>query len=366
MGSRLRVLMTADTVGGVFSYAVTLARALAGSPVDVVIATLGNALRPDQREELATIPRLEIRESTFALEWMDDPWASVDASGEWLRRLEKELTPDIIHLNGYAHAALDFAAPTVVVAHSSVTTWWRAVLGEEAPERYAEYRRRVGNGLARAARVVAPTRAMLEALASHDGFCGEASVIPNGAEPHSGSIPVKEPFCLAAGRLWDRAKNLALIAQAAPTLPWPVRVAGDLASAGAPPQVEFLGQLPRDELVSWMKRAAIFLHPARYEPFGLAPLEAAYAGCALVLGDIDSLHEVWGEAAEYVHPDDTEGLASTLRRLTSDAERLGELGMLARGRAAKYGAERMAQAYLNLYRELVSRRTWVRFVGRPS
>ena len=52
-----------------------------------------------------------------------------------------------------------------------------------------------------------------------------------------------------------------------------------------------------------MGRAAIYALPARYEPFGLSILEAALSGCALVIGDIPSLREIWADAALFVPSD---------------------------------------------------------------
>jgi len=95
-------------------------------------------------------------------------------------------------------------------------------------------------------------------------------------------------------------------------------------------------------------RASIFASPARYEPFGLAALEAAQAGCALVLGDIPSLREVWGDAALFVPPDDDEALLAALRTASRPRE-LHVLASRARARAARYAPEAtaagMAQAY---------------------
>ena len=44
----------------------------------------------------------------------------------------------------------------------------------------------------------------------------------------------------------------------------------------------------------------IFVSVSRYEPFGLAVLEAAHAGCALVLSDIPTFRELWQGAASFV------------------------------------------------------------------
>ena len=93
-----KVLMTADAVGGVWTYAMELARSLA--PAEVVLATMGPAPDAAQQAEAQAIPNLELTTGDFRLEWMDDPWADVDAAGEWLPSLEAHHRPDLIHLNG--------------------------------------------------------------------------------------------------------------------------------------------------------------------------------------------------------------------------------------------------------------------------
>ena len=84
--------------------------------------------------------------------------------------------------------------------------------------------------------------------------------------------------------------------------------------AGELENLRHLGRLAPADLASWLGRAAIYALPARYEPFGLSILEAALAGCALVLGDIDSLRELWDGCALFVPPEDDDALAEALNR----------------------------------------------------
>ena len=81
MTRQLRVLMTADTVGGVFTYACELIAALRGRGVNVALATMGEPLRSSQARTLAALDNVEVFESSFALEWMPSPWRDVDAAG---------------------------------------------------------------------------------------------------------------------------------------------------------------------------------------------------------------------------------------------------------------------------------------------
>lgn len=348
-----RVLMTTDCVGGVFTYATTLARELVARGVDVHLATMGPAMRPEQRALVASIPGVRVHESTFALEWMDDPWDDVARAGEWLRALEREVSPDVVHLNGYAHATAGFRAPVVVTAHSCVLTWWRAVELEDAPPRYERYRRAVTDALRSAPGVIAISRAFLEALEQHYGAVEDATVVYNGLPPAKLEAFEKERVVLSAGRVWDKAKNVGALARVAPRLRWPVRVAGW--DCEAEPNVVALGLLSRAALHREMAQAAIFALPAKYEPFGLCPLEAAMHACALVLGDIETLREIWGAAAMYVPPHDDEALARAIDVLAGDPALRADLGIRARQRAERYSAARMTEHTLDVYARVLKR-----------
>lgn len=353
-----QLLMTADTVGGVWTYALELSRALQAYEVEVALATMGAPLGPSQREAAARLPNVTVYESEYKLEWMQEPWTDVEEAGAWLLDLEARLQPDLVHLNNFAHGALSWERPTLVVGHSCVFSWFEAVEGEVPGPGWARYHEAVSRGLQAADRVTAPTEAMLNALRQHYGPVGEGQVVYNGRAPTDFPPHEKEPYVLAAGRLWDPAKNVAALEQVASTLPWPVRVAGPCCSPEGE-QVDFermevLGRLSPGALAEEMGHASVFVLPARYEPFGLTALEAALAGCALVLGDIPSLREVWGGAAQYVPPDDGGGLRDALRRLTDDDDYRRQMRQRARQRARGYTPERMVTSYLRLYRQLLA------------
>ena len=395
------ILMTADAVGGVLTYALTLASELAKSGTKVHLAMMGPKERPEQEAAIRAVPNVVLHQSNFALEWMDDPWADVGRAADWLRDLERQVRPDIVHLNGYCHGAAGFTAPAIIVAHSCVLSWWEAVekgapgdqagapgtpgdqagapgapgdragapgpsgvqagapgpSGDQAkpvPERYAKYKEAVKRGLTAADAVIAVSQALRSSLERHYGPLPRTAVVPNGLPAPPSRSGDKEPFVLAAGRGWDRAKNIEALARVARQLPWPVKVAGwDSAQHDG---VESLGWLPPAELGGVMERASIFAHPAKYEPFGLTALEAALRGCALVLGDIPSLREVWGDAATYVRPDDDGALIETISKLTSDPERRSKLAEAANLRAQLYTPERNARAMRDVYEAIIHAR----------
>ncbi|HEU4754467.1 MAG TPA: glycosyltransferase family 4 protein, partial [Armatimonadota bacterium] len=244
-----------------------------------------------------------------------------------------------------------------IAGHSCVFSWWEAVKGGQPTPGWARYRQAVAAGLRAGRLVVTPTRAMLECLSQHYGPLPAHRVIPNGRDAALFPPREKQPLIFSAGRLWDEAKNLGVLEAVAGDLPWPVYVAGeqrhpDGGRAGSS-AARALGRLEPEAMAEWLGRAAIYAAPARYEPFGLGVLEAAYAGCALVLGDIPSLREVWGDAALHVDPADPAALRSALEGLIADPERRKQLAARARARAFEYTPERMARGYLSAYRYLL-------------
>jgi glycogen(starch) synthase len=352
----VRILMTADTLGGVFSYAVDLIRGLQTRGLEVVLATMGRPPSAAQRAQLSELPNLELHHSAWALEWMEQPWSDLRSTGIWLERLARRVAPDLIHLNHFSHGALDWRAPVVMVGHSCVQSWWQAVHREQAPAKYQPYREVVRNGLRAADIVVAPTQAMLDCLTEHYAPFARTRVVPNGIELAGYAPRVKEPFVLAAGRLWDPAKNIGALESIAPALAWPVCVAGEAAAPQLPANTfkacQPLGELSRAALSDWMARAAIYALPARYEPFGLSVLEAAASGCALVLGSLPSLLENWHDTALFVDPGDLDALQRALTGLIADRAHRNMLGARARQRAQAFSVARMADAYLRIYQEL--------------
>lgn len=351
-----KVLMTADTVGGVWSYALGLCRSL--PEIQFVLATMGPRARPAQCDAARRFDNVTLVESDFRLEWMTNGGADFPQSRDWLIELVERHDIDVVHVNGYAHGCLGIDCPVLVVAHSDVLSWWQAVHKHPAPPEWNGYRRRVVAGLAAASRIVAPTVAVLHDLERHFLSLGSnAAVISNGIDAAAFAPLDKHNVVLAAGRLWDAAKNLIALNAAAPGLAWPVEIAGDLehpeGGTADLVNVELLGRLDPTEMAGRLGSASIFVAPARYEPFGLAILEAAAAHCALVLGDVPSLRENWDGAAVFVDPDDRPGLRSAINALIADAERRDLLAAAAACRARRFALPRMARAYGALYDEMV-------------
>ena len=350
------VLMTTDTVGGVWTYSLDLCRGLQRYGIDVTLVSMGRMPDDAQHRDVSALANVALVPMEFRLEWMEDCENDIARAGDFLLQLERTLRPDVIHLNGYYHAALPFRAPVLVVAHSCVVSWWEACRATPLPHEWDPYRQRVRAAVETAEMLVAPSAAFLECFERLHGKARRSRVVWNGRSGELFRSGPKHNFIFASGRPWDEAKNIGLLCEAAGGLNIPAAIAGDIAGPGggkaALGQVEVLGRLAPEQLANWLASAPVFVAPARYEPFGLSILEAALSSCALVLGDIASLRELWDGAALFVDPSDAGALRELLRGLSSDPARVADLASRARARAETFSVARMADAYWEIYATL--------------
>jgi len=348
--------MTADTVGGVWSYAINLCAALSPYGIKVHLLTLGKLPDLQQRRQVAALQNVTLHESGFKLEWMENPWKDVFLAREWIHSVYEAVQPDLIHFNNYVFPHAAWNCPVVTVFHSCVLSWWQSVRHESAPSDWNCYRDLVQSAIAGSNAVIFPTQAMLQQAMSVYGRIKNSYVLYNGNEPDRRES-VKQPFILTAGRLWDEAKNCRLLVEIADDLEWEIVMAGALAQSQSqmklPRNVSCPGSLSPDKMKEAMASAAIFAMPAKYEPFGLAVLEAAASGCALALGDIPTLREIWGDAALYFDPFSEHEALLTLKTLMEDGKLREAMGVRAVQRSRRYTVGIMAGKYVSLYRSLL-------------
>lgn len=353
----MRVLITTDAVGGVWTYTSTLVRALVERGDSCMVAIVGEPTAG----QLASLPAGVDREAApHPLEWLPGVGEEdIRRATGWLEGLARRWGAELVHLNQFAYAAGDFGAPTVVVAHSDVLSWFGEVQDRAAGPEWERYRGWVRAGLTSAGAVVAPTCYQSGLLARHYGRAADR-VIYNGAPapPPAERTPASaRPFVLAAGRAWDEAKGVAvldealdLMGEAAPSAHLAGPLEGPAGESYRPRRLSAHGRVDRAAMDRLYDNTALYVAPSLYEPFGLSPLEAALHGCGLVLSDIGSFRELWQDAAVFVPPGSPGPLASALADLLDDRPRLDALAAVARARARdRYTVARMAEGYRALY-----------------
>ena len=349
----MRLLMTVDAVGGVWRYALDAARGLQQQGVECMLAGFGPPPDAARRAACERLHGVRLVWTDVPLDWMVDEEAALAPVGAAIDDLVARWRPDVLHLNLPSQAAgLRTDLPVVVAAHSCVPTWWAQVRGGDLPD---AWRWQLGcnrRGFARADVVLVPSASHGDALRRAYGPLDRLRVVFNTTSAALCLRP-KEPFVVAAGRWWDEGKNGALLDAVAAAAEWPVVMAGPLRGpAGVewrPRHADAPGELSADDVLALMRRAAVFAAPSRYEPFGLAVLEAACSGCALLLSDIPTFNELWADAAIFASADDPAAWTLALRDLAADPARCTQLGAAARARAASLVARSQGAALCDAY-----------------
>lgn len=258
------------------------------------------------------------------------------------------------------------------------TPW---VLSERnsAPGYPPSFKNLVRRGLGeRASAVVANSAAGLSYWSLGRCSGGERLVIANAiaraeidaaapADSDAVGLTSGRPLVVFAGRL-ERSKNLEQLvrATARPLLrdrvsmvvcgEGPQRGALEAlrAELGVASVVHLLGR--RDDVWGWMKRAAVFVSPSRFEGMPNAVVEAMTCGCPLVVSDIPAHREILDEtSAVFVDPDDPVALTEGIVRLLDDPATAALLGAAARIRAAQWTVAGAVTSYLALYHRLAGR-----------
>ncbi len=360
----LRVLMTTDAVGGVWTYALDLATALQPLGVEVTLAVFGPACEPEQRIAAARAG-VAIVSASDTLDWTAATAGEAQAAATCLRALVDRLRPEIVQANSPTLlAGPRMGVGAVAVCHSDVKTWWAAVKADAPlPPDLAWRAALMADGYAAADALVAPTQAFAEATIAAYSLTAPIRAVWNGRRAMPAAAATAAPrgvFALAAGRLWDEGKGLATFDRAMARQPLPAYAAGPLTGPNGATvrlaQVHALGRLGDAELAGWLAAQPIFVSPALYEPFGLAVLEAAQAGCPLVLSDIATFRELWDGVALFTPPADADALATALDDLAGNEERRATLGAAACERAGRYTIEATAAAMLDVYASVLDSR----------
>lgn len=357
-----RVLMTADAVGGVWQYATELAKALQPLGFETLIAVLGPAPSYAQRDEVHRSAGVRLIETGLPLDWLSDADATRATAAE-LAEIARCENVDVVHLNSPALAAVQsWPVPVVGVAHGCLATWWDTARADQPLDpAFAWHREMMAQGMRACDRIVAPSSSFAMALQRVLALPSAPLVVHNGrALPQAVRAASPANSALTAGRLWDEVKNVRTLDAAAALLPYPFEAAGELTS----PQGETatishllpLGRLDGSALAERLALQPVFVSAATFEPFGLSILEAAGAGCALVLSDIPTFRELWDGAATFVEPHDAAGFANAIEALLRSPEERAALGDAARMRALQYTPEQMASGMAAQYRELFAAR----------
>jgi glycosyltransferase involved in cell wall biosynthesis len=356
-----------DTVGG----------------IEQVIAQLGTALRafgdesrvftlsPDAQPPVLSRPEGEVHRCRTSIEIASNP-LSLTAFAEFSRQAA---WADVIHyqfpwpFGDLLHLVCGRDKPNVATYQSDVVRQ-KWLLHAYAPL--------MNRFLRSAGAVVATSPQYLQSSPVLQSLGREVHVIPNGIDAACYPSPgphmlegwretVGDDFFLFVGVL-RYYKGLETLLRAAKGF------AGRIVIAGTGPQadhlqqyaareglanVRFVGNVSDDDKMCLLQLARAFVFPShlRAEAFGMSLLEAAMCAKPMIcceIGTGTSYVNEDGVTGIVVPPEEPAALRAAMERLLRDPQAAQALGAGARARyAGLFTAERMAQAYHELYRTLV-------------
>jgi len=325
-----------------------------------VLAVLGPPPSRAQAEATQAIGGVTLVDTRLPLDWLAASAASVECAGNAVDKLAERYEVDLIQLNAPGLAAdVKFSRPVIAVAHSCLATWWSAVKEEPLDEAFKWRAQLTARGLAAADVVVAPSEAFACATQEAHKLRQRPLTVHNGRSPLPLPKLAQHDCAFTAGRLWDKGKNVQTLDRAASMLPFPFHAAGPSegpnGDAVTLEHAQALGNLGEEQLARWLAARPVFVSAALYEPFGLAVLEAAAAGCPLVLADNPTFRELWHGVAAFVDPMDAEGFAEAIRLIVGDDFARARMGRAAQERAAQFTIQAMAGKMMAIYDQVAAR-----------
>lgn len=163
--------------------------------------------------------------------------------------------------------------------------------------------------------------------------------------PRKNTAGLIEAFTLFKSRRADARTRLVLTGLPLVTCPPQLRE-----RLAVTPDVEYLGYVSDDTLLSLYRRARGFVLPSFYEGFGLPPLEAMSQGCPVAVSNRTSLPEVVGSAGLLFDPHDVRAIAAAIESLATDDRLSSRLAAEGFERARRFSWAVCANSTIHAYR----------------
>lgn len=288
---------------------------------------------------------------------------------------------DLVHFAQFNHPLL-YRRPFVVTIHDVIMHRFPGLNRQRSWIHQLAYRL-VFNDCKRAKKVIVPSRSTEHDLVQELHFPAQKIVVTaegseNDFTPHSAAqiavIKKKhnlpDRFLIFVSR-WEDYKGIPVLLPAFEILTRKFPDLG-LVLCGKPdpqnPQVATTvteaqqrglnvitpGFVSDEDLKVLYSAASVYVHPSKYEGFGIMILEAFGAGTPVVTSNVSSLPEVAGDAALLIDPTSPDDIADKVGQILNSPELAETLRRKGYDQAKKFSWAKMAKETLSIYREVLS------------
>lgn len=353
MTPSLKILMTTDIGNNKWDYTDIVCKSiLALQKAEIMLVTTGRNY--DNKE----IDYAECVHSGISVKWENNFQkfrSNNESFGECINEIAADFKPDIMHLNHYC-TNVNHNAPKVLTVHGDALNniKWTSFNMHYQP--YKGYIQACLNG---SDRIVSTTKVLAKNLLNSYEINKQINLIYNGINCEVSDAKKDSMVLLTSSKSLLKKHNLNMILQIIQRLPDDMQIfviGSKPAWLRLPEKLQFLGNLPNEELKSYYEKASIYLALSSWDIFNMNTFYAACSGCAILACDSPIFQEIWGDSAYFFDMNNNDNFMRNLNNLLENKLVWEKVVQNCRNKVlSTYSLKRMGYEYLNLYKNSATR-----------
>lgn len=351
MTSSLKLLVTSDVANNKWDYTDILCKSLLSlQNVEIKLVTTGYCHEPK------TVNYAESVNTGISVKWENNFHKfriNNENFGECVNQVAAEFQPDIMHLNHYCDN-INYSAKKILTVHGDALN---NIKWTSFNMHYYPYKNYIQNCLDNSDRIVATTKILAKNLLTSYEMKKQINIIYNGVNGESLETKKDGMVLLTSSKSLMKKHNLNMILQIIQRLPEDMKIlviGSKPAWLRLPEKLEFLGNLPNEELIPYYKQASIYLALSSWDIFNMNTFYAACSGSAILACDSPIFQEFWGDSACFFDMNNSENFMRQLNNLLENKLIFEKNVQNCKNKAlSAYSIKRMGYEYLNLYKNTV-------------
>lgn len=353
MTSSLKILVTTDIANNKWDYTDILCKSLLSlQNVEIMLVTTGYSNEP------RTVSYADCVNTGISVKWENNFQKfrmNNENFGAYVDQVAAEFKPDIMHLNHYCDN-ISYPCRKILTVHGDALN---NIKWTSFNMHYYPYKNYIQKCLDNSDRIVATTKILAKNLLTSYEMKKQVNIIYNGISGESLEANKDGMVLLTSSKSLLKKHNLNMILQIIQRLPDDMRIlviGSKPAWLRLPEKLEFLGNLPNEELIAYYKQASIYLALSSWDIFNMNTFYAACSGSAILACDSPIFQEFWGDSACFFDMNNYENFMRQLNNLLENKLVFEKIVQNCKNKAlSAYSIKRMGYEYLNLYKNTVSK-----------